>query len=257
MTTPTPTLETTAFPSRLSRVLLKLSGEALKGPLDLGIHFPTVHQVATEVSRLLQSGVQTALVVGAGNLFRGREAARSGMDRVLADQVGMLGTVMNALVLADALRRVGAGALVQSAVPIPGVAGPFDREIALNALDDGRAVLFAGGTGHPFFTTDTTAALRAAEIDAQALLKATKVDGVFASDPKRNPQAPRYRKLAYTDALARRLQVMDGAAFSLCRENRIPIIVFNYARPHALERAIVGDTTHATFVGNVQTEIAD
>jgi len=254
VSTPTSTPETAAFPP-LRRVLLKLSGEALKGPRELGFDFPTVRQVATEVARLLESGVQIALVVGAGNLFRGKEAARCGVDRILADQVGMLGTVMNAMILADALRRMGTGALLQSAVPIPGVAGPFDREIALDALDKGHAVLFAGGTGHPFFTTDTTAALRAAEIGAHALLKATKVDGVFASDPDRNPQAPRYRKLAYTDALTQRLEVMDAAAFSLCMENRIPIVVFNYARPHALERAITGDTAHATFVGAVQTEI--
>jgi len=255
VTTPLSALESTGHaPTR--RILLKLSGEALKGPRELGFDFPTVDGVAGEVSRLLDQRLQVALVVGAGNLFRGKEAVEAGMDRVVGDQVGMLGTLMNALVLADAFRRAGIPYLVQSAVPVSGAVGPFDRDAAVNALKNGCVVLFAGGTGHPFFTTDTTAALRAAEIGAHALLKATKVDGVYARDPEKYPDSPRFRMLAYADALSQRLEVMDAAAFSLCMENKIPIIVFNYSRPNALAHAIAGQPEHATYVGDVNTEIA-
>ena len=237
------------------RVLLKLSGEALKsagGDSALGL------DAAVDVARMLgeiqDRGIQLAVVLGAGNLFRGRSATDTAIERVSADYVGMLGTMMNALAVAAALRSLGRKVLAQSAFPIPGVIPPFDAREARNALEHGAVVLFAGGTGHPFFTTDTTAALRAAEIHADLLLKGTKVDGVFSADPEKYADAVRYRTLSYADAIQERLEVMDAAAFSLCLENRIPIVVFNYGRAGALGQALDGDLRHATYVGDVPTE---
>jgi uridylate kinase len=199
--------------------------------------------------------VQTAVVLGAGNLFRGLPASNRGMGRVTADTMGMLATVMNALALEDALRAQGLAAKVLSAIPVPGTVDPFSVSCANELLAAGAVVLFAGGTGHPFFTTDTTAALRACEIGADAIIKATKVDGVYTADPVKHPAAQRYRRLAYTDALAQRLEVMDAAAFSLCMENRIPILVFNFFQAGNLQRAMVGDTTVCTLVCDQPSEL--
>ena len=235
------------------RILLKLSGETLKTEARC-LDPEKVLSVARQI-REDTGDAQLALVIGAGNLFRGRPASRHGLTRTGADTIGMLATVMNALAMAEALEAVGLPARVQSAIPVPGAADPFDRRRAIAHLEAGRAVIFAGGTGHPFFTTDTTAALRACEIGADAVFKATKVDGVFTADPEQHPDARRYRRLAYADALAQRLGVMDTAAFSLCQENNIPILVFNFFRPNGLRRALGGDLTTATAVGHDRTEL--
>ncbi len=235
------------------RILLKLSGETLKTDAQ-GLDPETVLGVARQICKDT-AGAQVALVIGAGNLFRGLSASRLGMTRAGADNIGMLATVMNALAMAEALEAVGQPARVQSAIPILGVADPFDRRRAIAHLEAGRTVIFAGGTGHPFFTTDTTAALRACEIGADAIFKATKVDGIFTADPKKQPDARRYRRLAYADALAQRLGVMDATAFSLCQENNIPIVVFNFFRRNGLSCALAGNLDAATAVGHDPTEL--
>ncbi len=235
------------------RILLKLSGETLRTPAQ-SLDPETVMDVARQI-RADTVGVQVALVIGAGNLFRGLPASRHGMTRTGADTIGMLATVMNALAMADALEAVGLPARVQSAIPVTGVADPFDQRRAIAHLEAGRVVIFAGGTGHPFFTTDTTAALRACEIGANAIFKATKVNGIFTADPQQQPDARRYRRLAYADALAQRLGVMDATAFSLCQDNNIPIVVFNFFRPTGLRGALAGDLSAATAVGHAPTEL--
>jgi uridylate kinase len=245
----------TDHPVEFSRILLKLSGEALKGAELSGIDPDSVAVLATKVREIVELGKEVALVIGAGNLFRGLPASRHGIDRATADNIGMLATVMNALAMADALDAAGVPAVIQSAFPMPGIADPFDRKRAVRALAERRVVLFAAGTGHPYFTTDTTAALRACEIRADAILKATKVDGIYSADPRVDASASRYRRLSYTEALVRRLQVMDATAFSLCMENRIPIVVFNFARPEALRRVVSGDTTLATVVWDWETVV--
>ena len=210
------------------RVLLKLSGEALMGERDYGIEPSVTRALAREVAGIRDEGVDVALVVGAGNLFRGlAAAAESGMDRATADYAGMLATLLNALALQDALEREGADTRVMSALEVSEVAEPYIRRRAMRHLEKGRVVIFAAGTGNPFFTTDTAAALRASEMGCDALLKATKVDGVYDSDPMRNPKARRFDRLDYHEVLTRDLQVMDAAAISLARENRIPILVFS------------------------------
>ena len=239
------------------RILLKLSGEVLKGDAA-GVDPAAVLTAARQVADLAATGVQVALVIGGGNFFRGLPASRQGgISRATADQMGMLATVMNGLAMRDGLEACGVRARVQSAIPMAGVAEPFDRQRAIRCLEKGMIVLFAGGTGHAFFTTDTTAALRACEIEAEAILKATKVDGVYTADPKRDPAARRYRQLSYRDALEQRLEVMDATAFSLCRENRIPIVVFNYFGSGNLCRVAAGDTAAATVVGDLPTLLAD
>ena len=209
------------------RVLLKLSGEALMGDQGYGIDPVTIEKIADEVKSVHILGVQVAMVVGGGNIFRGLAGAAAGMERATGDYMGMLATIINSLALQSALERLGVQTRVQSAIPMQTVCEPYIRRRAIRHMEKGRAVIFAGGTGNPFFTTDTAAALRASETDCQALLKATKVDGVYSADPKKDPTAVRHERLSYLDVLSRDLQVMDAAAIALARENRIPILVFS------------------------------
>ncbi len=236
------------------RMVLKLSGELLKGASSGGIAPDAVMAVATRVKQeVADLGVQLALVIGAGNVFRGEQASRMGMTRTAADKMGMLATVMNALAMRDALEAQGARVVIQSAIPMTGIVDPFDGRRALAALDAGRIVIFAGGTGHPYFTTDTTAALRACEIGAHAILKGTKVDGVYTADPTTCAEARRFSRISYADALGKRLRLMDATAFSLCMDNHIPIIVFSFAEPGSLRRIVAGDMSRATVVHDGDT----
>jgi uridylate kinase len=230
------------------RILLKLSGEALMGELGFGISPDVTNFLAAEVKELLDLGVQVALVVGGGNIFRGEGLARAGMDRVTGDQMGMLATVINALALQDALERAGMEARVQSAIRINEVCEDFIRRKAIRHLEKGRVLVFAAGTGNPFFTTDSAAALRAIEISADLMLKATKVDGVYTADPKKDPTATRYDELTYDEALDRRLGVMDQTALVLCRDHKIRLKVYDMERPKALRRIVCGDPTLGTLV---------
>jgi uridylate kinase len=209
------------------RILLKVSGEVLMGDREYGIDMGTVTRVAEEVAAAHDSGVQICLVIGGGNIFRGVAGAAQGMERAVADSMGMLATVMNALAMRNALEQVGKAARVLSAIPMPTVCEPFIRPRAIRHLEKGRVVVFAAGTGNPFFTTDTAAALRAAEMGCDALMKGTSVDGIYSADPKTNPGATRYNRLSYLDVLSQDLRVMDAAAITLARENGIPIIVFS------------------------------
>jgi uridylate kinase len=223
------------------RVLLKLSGEALCGSKDYGIDPETIDSFAREIHAVRETGVQVAVVIGGGNIFRGIEASASGMDRSAADYVGMMATVMNAIVLQDALEKIGCFTRVMSAIEIREVAELYIRRRAIRHLEKGRVVIFAAGTGNPFFTTDTAAALRAAETGAEAVFKATKVDGVYNADPKKDCSAVRYETLTFQEALEKDLRVMDAAAISLCRENRIPIVVFNVYPPENIRRVLRGE----------------
>ncbi|MGE3667997.1 MAG: UMP kinase, partial [Steroidobacteraceae bacterium] len=218
MTTPTDT-------PRYRRILVKLSGEALLGAADYGIDPAVLKRIALEIRDVAALGVQVAVVIGGGNIFRGAGLARAGMDRVTGDQMGMLATVMNALAMQDALEGIGMHARVQSAVSINEVCEDFIRRRAVRHLEKGRIVIFAGGTGNPFFTTDTAASLRAIEIEADVLLKATKVNGIYTDDPVRNPQATRYARLTFDRVLAERLNVMDATAIVMCRDNNLPLQV--------------------------------
>ncbi len=209
------------------RVLLKLSGEALMGEQEFGLDSGTVDRIASEVKTVAELGVEVCIVVGGGNIFRGVSGASSGMDRASADYMGMLATVMNALAMQSALEGIGAQTRVLSAIPMQSVSEPYIRRRAVRHMEKGRIVIFAAGTGNPFFTTDTAAALRASEMDCDALLKATKVDGVYSADPETNPDAERFERLGYLDVLSKDLKVMDAAAVSLARENNIPILVFS------------------------------
>lgn len=222
------------------RILLKVSGEVLMGDQAYGIDPATVARVAGEIAAVVRTGVELAVVIGAGNIFRGVAGAAQGMDRVNADYMGMLGTVMNALAMQDALKAQGVDARVMSAIPMPTVCEPFQRAQAMHHLAAGRVVLFAGGTGSPFFTTDTTAALRAAEMGCDGLFKGTSVDGIYSADPKRDAAATRYERISYSDMLARNLKVMDAAAVALARDNRIPVIVFNIRNPGAIAEIVAG-----------------
>jgi uridylate kinase len=225
------------------RVVLKLSGEAFADQeLNYGIDPATVDRVAVEVSQVAAEGYQVAIVVGGGNIFRGLSSAASGMDRANADYMGMLATVINALALRDALERAGAPTRVQTAINIQEVAEPYIRLRAIRHLEKGRVVIFAAGTGNPFFTTDTTAALRAAEVGAEVVLKATKVDGVYSADPASNPDAELLDTLTYMDVLAQQLRVMDSTAITMCMENDIPIRVFNLAKPGNIAGAVRGES---------------
>src|SRR6478672_6184743 len=215
------------------RVLLKLSGEALMGRREFGLDNDTVRAIATDIGDVAAMGVQVCIVIGGGNIFRGISGAASGMERAQADYMGMLATVMNALGMQSALEKAGVPTRVQSAIAMQSVCEPYIRRRAMRHMEKGRVVIFAAGTGNPFFTTDTAAALRAAEMGCDALFKGTQVDGVYAADPRKNPQAERYVTLTYLDMLARDLAVMDAAAISLCRENKLPIIVFNIHEPGA------------------------
>jgi len=223
------------------RILLKLSGEALMGPDAFGYHAETLAGFVAQIKEVVTMGVQVGIVVGGGNLFRGATGALSGMNRATADSMGMLATVMNALALKDALVNAGVDSRVQTAVTIAHVGEGFERDRAIRHLEAGRVVIFGGGTGNPFFTTDTASALRAAEIDADLMLKATKVDGVYSADPKKDPSATRYERLSFDEAIAKNLAVLDTAAFALCREQNIPLVVFNIFKLGALRRVVMGE----------------
>lgn len=223
------------------RILLKLSGEALMGPDSFGYHADTMAGFVGQIREVVALGVQVGIVVGGGNLFRGATGALSGMNRATADSMGMLATVMNALALKDALQQAGVEACVQTAVHIAHLGEDFERDAAVRELEAGKVVIFGGGTGNPFFTTDTAAALRAAEIGADLLLKATKVDGVYTADPKKDPAAQRYETLSFDEAIANNLGVLDTAAFALCREQKLSLVVFNVFKSGALKRVVMGE----------------
>ncbi len=222
------------------RVLLKLSGEALMGDDAYGINRATIERMVADVSEIASLGVEVAIVIGGGNIFRGVAGGSVGMDRATADYMGMLATVMNSLALADAMRQSGLTARVMSAIAIEQVVEPYVRPKALQYLEEGKIVIFAAGTGNPFFTTDTAAALRGAEIGAEVVLKATKVDGVYSSDPKKDPSATRYSTISFDEAISKRLQVMDATAFALCRDQKLPIRVFSIVKPGALKNVVLG-----------------
>ena len=223
------------------RVLLKLSGEALMGDDQFGINRATIERMVADVAEVAKLGVQIAVVIGGGNIFRGVAPGAQGMDRATADYMGMLATVMNALALGDAMRHVGITARVMSAIAIEQVVEPYVRPKALQYLEEGKVVIFAAGTGNPFFTTDTAAALRGAEISAEIVLKATKVDGVYSADPHKDPSATRYESITFDEAISKHLQVMDATAFALCRDQKLPIKVFSIVKPGALTRVIMGE----------------
>jgi uridylate kinase len=231
------------------RVLLKLSGEALMGDKPFGISTSTVARVADEVKSVVGAGIELAVVVGGGNIFRGMAGAAAGMDRTSADYMGMLATVMNALALQEAFEKNGMKTRVMSGLEMPRVAEPFIRRRAVRHLEKGRVVIFAAGTGNPFFTTDTAAALRAVEVDAEVVLKATKVDGIYDADPMKVPDAKRYDRISYDEVLGQHLRVMDATAISLCRENEMPIIVFSMKEPGNVVRvaqgAAIGTVIHS------------
>jgi uridylate kinase len=225
----------------ITRILLKLSGEALMGPDAFGYHGETMAGIVAQIKDVVELGTEVGIVVGGGNLFRGATGALAGMDRATADSMGMLATVMNALALKDALMAAGVPARVQTAVTIAHVGEAFERDRAVRHLEAGRVVIFGGGTGNPFFTTDTAAALRGAEIGADLLLKATKVDGVYSADPMKDLQATRYERLTFDEAIARQLGVLDTAAFALCRDQKLPLAVFSIFKPGALKRVVLGE----------------
>ena len=222
------------------RVLLKLSGEALMGDDSYGINRAVIERIVAEVGGVVAMGVQVAIVIGGGNIFRGVAPAAAGMDRVTADYMGMLATVMNAMALQDAMKHQGIDSRVQSALNLEQVAEPYIRGKALRYLEEGKVVIFGAGTGNPFFTTDTAAALRGVEMNAEVVIKATKVDGIYTADPKKNPTATRYTNLTFDEAISKNLQVMDATAFTLCRDQKMPIIVCNIFKDGALKRVILG-----------------
>ncbi len=223
------------------RILLKLSGEALCTSQGYGIDAETVRRIANEIKRVHDLGVEVAVVIGGGNIWRGADAAATGIDRATADYMGMLATVMNSLAMQDAMEKLGMVTRVQTAIEMPPVAEPFIRRRAVRHLEQGRVVILAAGSGNPFFTTDTAAALRAVELNAQVLFKATKVDGVYDDDPMRNPNARKFEELSYMRALNMGLKVMDSTALSLCKDNHMPIVVFNLNQPGALEALMHGE----------------
>ena len=222
------------------RILLKLSGEALIGDDAFGINRATIERMVEDIAEVTRLGVEVAIVIGGGNIFRGVAGGAVGMDRATADYMGMLATVMNSLALADALNKTGAVARVMSAISIDQVVEPYVRPKALQYLEEGKVVVFAAGTGNPFFTTDTAAALRGAEVGAEVVLKATKVDGVYTADPKKDPKATRYTTLSFDEAMAKNLQVMDATAFALCRDQKLPVKVFSIFKSGALRNVVLG-----------------
>jgi uridylate kinase len=235
---------------RYRRILLKLSGEALAGEQGYGIDPAVLDRIAEEIRAVLAVGVGTAIVIGGGNIFRGLQASASGMDRASADYMGMLATVINGLALQNTLEKAGLMTRCQSAIDMPAVAEPYIRRRAIRHLEKGRIVIFAAGTGNPFFTTDTAAALRAVEIGAEVILKATKVDGVYSADPVHDPSAVRLDHLSYIEVLNRGLRVMDTTAISLCMENKLPIVVFNLNRPGNLHRVVMGEQGVGSLVSD-------
>ena len=224
------------------KVLLKLSGEALMGDDSYGINPGTIDAMVTDVAEVVQTGIQLAIVIGGGNIFRGVAGGAAGMDRATADYMGMLATMMNALALQDALRQKGVEARVQSALRMDQVVEPYIRPKAIRHMEEGKVVIFAAGTGNPFFTTDTAAALRGAEMGVEVVLKATKVDGIYTSDPKKDPTATRYDTITFDEAIIKNLQVMDATAFALCRDRKLPTKVFSILKPGALKRVVMGDS---------------
>jgi uridylate kinase len=235
---------------KYKRVLLKLSGEAFGGQKEFGIDVNTLVKIAKQIKSVVAMGVDVGIVVGGGNIWRGQEAEKNGMDRVTADYAGMLATVINALALQDMLEREGVNTRTQSAIGINQVAEPFIRRRAIRHLEKGRVVIFAGGTGNPYMTTDTAAALRAIEIGADVLLMSkNNVDGIYSADPRKKPDAKKFDRLTHLEALNMRLEVMDATALSLCLENRLPIIVFDLQAPHSLEKAVAGEPI-GTLVSN-------
>ncbi len=223
------------------RILLKLSGEALMGDDAYGINRDTLWQIVHEVKTVADLGVEIGVVIGGGNIFRGMAGASTGMDRATADYMGMLATVMNAMALADAMRQADLPARVQSALNIEQVVEPYIRGKAIRYLEEGKIVIFGGGTGNPFFTTDTAAALRGSEIGAEIVLKATKVDGIYTADPKKDPTATRFARISFDEAIGRDLKVMDATAFALCRDQKLPINVFSIFKPGALKAVVMGE----------------
>jgi len=224
------------------KVLLKLSGEALMGDDSYGINPGTIDAMVADVAEVVQSGIQLAIVIGGGNIFRGVAGGAAGMDRATADYMGMLATMMNSLALQDALRQKGVEARVQSALRMDQVVEPYIRPKAIRHMEEGKVVIFAAGTGNPFFTTDTAAALRGAEMGVEVVLKATKVDGIYTSAPKKDPTATRYDTITFDEAIIKNLQVMDATAFALCRDRKLPIKVFSILKPGALKRVVMGDS---------------
>lgn len=223
------------------RVLIKISGEALTGPDRLGIHPETVQSICSQIAEIKDLGIETAIVIGGGNIFRGLSAAQLGMDRVIADSMGMLATVINSLAMMDTLEKMGCYTRVMSAVAIEAFTEPYIRRRAVRHLEKGRLVIFAAGTGNPYFSTDTAASLRAMEINAEVMIKATNVDGVYSADPKKDPKAKFYPRLKYMDVLTRKLKVIDSTAVSLLMENNIPVRVIDLNKPGNLKRAVMGE----------------
>jgi uridylate kinase len=234
---------------KYSRILLKLSGEALGGESGVGICPAAVQDMAEQIREVRELGVQVVVVVGGGNIFRGLSGSERGIERATGDYMGMLATVINALALQDALEKLGVATRVQSAITMAQVAEAFIRRRAVRHLEKGRVVIFGGGTGNPYFSTDTAAALRANEIGAEVILKATKVDGIYDSDPKKNPNARRFSTISYLEALQKELKVMDSTAFSLCKDNKMPIVVFDLFRPHNLKRVVMGEKVGTIVTG--------
>jgi uridylate kinase len=226
---------------KYKRILIKLSGEALGGKTGMGIDPEALANMAHQIREVRDLGVEVVIVIGGGNIFRGITGTQSGIERATGDYMGMLATIINALALQDSLEKMGVATRVQSAITMHQVAEAFIRRRAVRHLEKNRVVIFGGGTGNPFFSTDTAAALRANEIGAEVIMKATKVDGIYDSDPKKNPGAKRFDRLTYLDALQRQLKVMDATAFSLCMDNKMPIIVFDLFKPHNLRRVVMGE----------------
>jgi len=231
------------------RILLKLSGEALGDANSNGIDAARVNDMAEQIGEVRQLGIEVVIVIGGGNIFRGVAGSEKGIERATADYMGMLATVINALALQSALERAGVPTRVQSAINMTQIAEPFIRRRAMRHLEKSRVVIFAAGTGNPYFSTDTAAALRANEMGVEVILKATKVDGIYDSDPKKNPKAVRFHRIGYIDALQKQLKVMDSTAFSLCMDNKMPIIVFDLFKPHNLKRVVLGEEVGTLVTG--------
>ena len=230
-----------AASAKYKRILLKLSGEALMGDDSFGINRATIERIVGEIAQVAALGLEIAVVIGGGNIFRGVAPGAAGMDRATADYIGMLATIMNALALQDAMRQAGLNARVQSALNIEQIVEPYIRNKAIRYLEEGKIVIFAAGTGNPFFTTDTAAALRGTEIGAEMVLKATKVDAIYTADPKLRPDAKRYDKLSFDEAMIKNLRVMDATAFALCRDQKLPITVFSILKAGAMKRVVTGE----------------
>jgi len=234
---------------KYARILLKLSGEALGGESGVGICPEAVQDMAAQIREVRDLGVQVVIVLGGGNIFRGLAGSERGIERATGDYMGMLATVINSLALQDALEKLGVATRVQTSITMTQIAEPFIRRRALRHLEKGRVVIFGGGTGNPYFSTDTAAALRANEMGAEAILKATKVDGIYDCDPKKNLKAKRFSHIKYIEALQRQLKVMDSTAFSLCMDNKMPIIVFDMFKPHNLKRVVMGEAVGTLVTG--------